>query len=59
MAAAADPGMGPLDAGDPELRRSTAEGEGAAADAELEAAVLDTLTDAVLTGAPRKPLNHD
>ncbi|KAK9834027.1 hypothetical protein WJX81_004391 [Elliptochloris bilobata] len=29
--------------------RSTADGEGAAADAELEAAVLDTLTDVVLT----------
>lgn len=34
-------------------RESTADGEAAAADAELEAAVLDTLTDVVLTGAPR------
>lgn len=33
-------------------RESTADGAGAAADAELEAAVLDTLTDVVLTGAP-------
>jgi len=30
---------------------STADGEGAAADAELEAAVLDSLTDVVLSGA--------
>ena len=49
-AAAGDPGREALDAGDAHLRRSTADGEGAAADAELEAAVLDTLTDVVLTG---------
>lgn len=51
-AAAADPGRETLESGDARLRRSTADGEGAAADAELEAAVLDTLTDVVLTGEP-------
>ncbi len=50
-AAAADPERETPDAGDPRLRRSTADGDGAAADAEQEAAVLDTLTDVVLSGA--------
>ena len=60
-AAAADPERAALDAGDARLRRSTADGDGAAADAELEAAVLDTLTDVVLTGEPSTdaPVNYE